>query len=169
MVSIEIYQNLLVKKIIPFKKHSYKILLEEAGEGILFTASSIFIFVQSWLTVPQVFNDFVHTEHSFSSPNTAFFSYAWGLHRILIGNFCLLLQFMTFMYSGMTLDLTLKMTCFWLCEPFYGWCRMRPDKPYPSAVIYEDAPQTKAHRHLCRNAWACFHIYGQEAKIYDWL
>lgn len=79
MVSIEIYQNLPVKKkyiyIIPFNKHSYKILLEEAGEGILFTVSSIFIFVQSQLTVPRVFNDWVHTEHSFSSPNTALFSH----------------------------------------------------------------------------------------------
>jgi len=62
------------EKNIPFNKHPYKILLEEAGEGILFTASSVFIFVQSWLTVPQVFNDLVHTEHSFSNPNTALFS-----------------------------------------------------------------------------------------------
>lgn len=79
MVSIEIYQHLPVKKkvkIIPFNKHSYKILLEEAGEGVLFTVSSLFISVQSWLTVPQVFNDSVHTEHSFSSPNTALFSHA---------------------------------------------------------------------------------------------
>lgn len=77
MVSIEIYQNLLVlKKIIPFNKHSYKILLEEAGEGVLFTVSSIFILVQPWLTVPQVFNDSVHTERPFSSPNTESFSRA---------------------------------------------------------------------------------------------
>lgn len=80
MVSIEIYQNLpdkkKNKKIIPFNKHSYKILLEEAGEGVLFTVSCIFIFEQSWLTVPQVFNGSVHTEHSFSSPNTVLFSCA---------------------------------------------------------------------------------------------
>lgn len=48
MVSIQIYQNLCVKKKqpqktnLPFSKYFYKILLEKAGEGI--TYSQLYIY-----------------------------------------------------------------------------------------------------------------------------
>lgn len=109
-------------KIIPFNKHSYKIRLEEAGERVLFTLSSIFIFVQSWLTVPQVFNDSGHTEHSFSSPNSALFSHACGWCRTSIGDLYLLLEFTTSIQNGTAEEPPFAVTCWWLCGPCCRGC-----------------------------------------------